>query len=331
MSVSAVLLKPDRSVEPRSRTSLAAAEFAAFLVLMLVACLVFGTKDVLSIKPSPIWIPVILLSVHHGTAVGLVAAGAGALGTFVFNWPVPDLHEDYYTLWLYASRDPALWVAAAVLIGSARDWQIGYQAELQAKLRQAQTTAQNLDNYAGQLIKRIEELERHLATGSRPSEGLLQPLLAFRNDRSSLSHRLPALFQAIFGDGKYELDRANPRRKDAKPALEAGRLYSLFDEDNEVAASAAALFVCSLQAPNGKVIGQLAILRIGEDRWGPGLDQRVALFASEVELALANDRSPLRLPHHKVKRPARAKKAMHAYSGQNRRKRLISSAVRPGG
>lgn len=293
-----------RDHELRSRTIpwIAVLELAVFLALLALACAVFGTDRVLGFEPSPLWLPVILLSLQHGTPAGLLAAGTASLITVLFDWPQPVEGQDYYAYWLSAWLDPALWIAVAALIGETRQWQIGETAELRETCAVVQGSAEALDRYADELTQRIDDLERHIATQDGPSEPLVKALLGFRAGSRPLAVRLPALFQALFGSGRYELTM--PCRM---ADLEPGRVYSLFDPDNEVAVSAAALFVCAVRGPDASVAGELAVLSIGREDWSRETDGKVMLLVSEIEMALALE-AKRHAPVWRKRKPVSAKR-----------------------
>ena len=115
-------------------------EIAAFLGTALAVDMLFALGDrFASLTPHPFWIIVLLVAVQYGAKEGLIAALAATAALLIGNLPEQGFSEELYDWLLRASREPLLWVFAALLLGEIRDahrWERERLRELLAASRE---------------------------------------------------------------------------------------------------------------------------------------------------------------------------------------------------
>jgi hypothetical protein len=119
--------------------------------------------------PSPLWLPVIALSLQHGLAAG-IAAAAAAVGLYVWEGlPPAALTEDIYQYVARIAAAPVGWTCAALLFGHVRNRQIDETSGLQAELREREDQCVAVAAHCEDLKGRAQMLERHIAANVQAS------------------------------------------------------------------------------------------------------------------------------------------------------------------
>jgi hypothetical protein len=276
-------------------------EFVGLFLPFAIVAVARGIETAIDVQPSLLWIPVIGAGILHGTLPALGAAVLASAVTFHFAPPAIDPLADFYTAWLEAWRQPALWLATAAIIGEVRRHQTEDLRQKENRLRETREKAERLGSYAGELQRQVKALERHLAVGDVSCGALVKAILHFRSSADPLEARAKALFEQTLGPGTLSLEW-QPKRRTAT-SLEPGRVYTIFDSDNEVALSAGALAICEVRGREGDL--EIGILKTGHSEWTDELKRMVELFFSEISMDLAGAPKP---------RPARPAKPIRAKS-----------------
>jgi len=119
--------------------------------------------------PNPLWLPVMVLSLQHGLAAGLLAALIAAVLQYAPGLPTPLITEDMYSYIGRVAAEPIGWTCLALLIGHMRSRQIANTKELEAKLAERSAHAAAVAELCVDLRHRIETLERHVAANAHAS------------------------------------------------------------------------------------------------------------------------------------------------------------------
>ncbi|WP_448189942.1 GAF domain-containing protein [Azospirillum sp. sgz301742] len=169
--MSASTLEPDSVPETREDAPKRLLGFRRAALLELV--LFFGAALALdtltggarfeSVQPHPFWIPVLLLAVQYGTGEGVLAAMAATLALRVGNMPEQLISQDFYQYLYAVSREPILWLVAAVLLGELRMRQLREREELRAGLAAARRESDAIARSYRQLKTVKESLETRVA------------------------------------------------------------------------------------------------------------------------------------------------------------------------
>jgi len=155
----------------RSRWSTALGLAFEFALLFGIAIL---AKQVLAAAipgsyPNPLWLPVIVLSLQHGLAVGLAAAVIAAAVQYWDGLPPALMTEDMYSYIGRITAEPLGWTCAALLIGHIRGRQIVQTAELEAQLAESRRHAATVAELCNELRARAATLERQIAANAQAS------------------------------------------------------------------------------------------------------------------------------------------------------------------
>jgi polysaccharide biosynthesis protein PelD len=180
-----------------------------FLVLFALSLLIAhampsGTSGT---YPHPLWLPVIVLSLQHGTLAGMTAAVA-ASGLFLSEGlPPAVLSEDLYQ---YTGRifvEPIGWTCAALLIGHLRDRQIRERSELRAELAERDQHCRAVAELCDDLRKRAEMLERHIAANAISSHAdIVEAVCSLHeSDSTNFTDRLSRFILLMTGASEFAL------------------------------------------------------------------------------------------------------------------------------
>jgi hypothetical protein len=143
-------------------------EFAFFFAIAMIA------KQVLAASlstpyPNLLWLPVVVLTLQHGLAVGLTAALVAAALQFSGGVPPALLSEDMYTYIGRLAAEPVAWTCVALVIGHMRSRQIANVADLQARLAECSGRCETVADLCVELRSCNQRLERQIATADHPS------------------------------------------------------------------------------------------------------------------------------------------------------------------
>jgi len=140
--------------------------FLLFAATMAVKELLGGSSTP---YPNLLWLPVMVLSLQHGLAAGVLAALIAAALQFAPGLPAPLITEDMYSYIGRLAAEPIGWTCLALLIGHMRSRQIASTRELEAKLAERSAHAAAVAELCVDLRHRIETLERHVAANAHAS------------------------------------------------------------------------------------------------------------------------------------------------------------------
>jgi hypothetical protein len=167
--------KPIAAAEPGaargsrwSRALRLGSEFAllfgiAVLAKQLLAAAIPGSY------PNPLWLPVIVLSLQHGLAVGLAAAFVAAGLQYWDGLPPALMTEDMYAYIGRITAEPLGWTCVALLIGHIRGRQIIQTAELEEQLAESRQRSAAVADLCTELRARVQILERQIAANAQAS------------------------------------------------------------------------------------------------------------------------------------------------------------------
>lgn len=113
--------------------------------------------------PNPLWLPVLVVSLHLGLGAGIAAA---IVATGIFLWmglPPQTWTEDLYQYLARVSAEPIGWTCMALLIGYLRGHQIRERSEMKAELAERDALCRNIATRYDALRQRADMLERHIA------------------------------------------------------------------------------------------------------------------------------------------------------------------------
>lgn len=213
---------------------IALVELAALIGLIVLVDWATPDIDLTDLKPNPLWLPVLLLSLQYGTVSGLMAALFAIVLTVFHGFPEEGVGENHFAYVLRVWSEPILWIAAAVLLGQFRLRQIADGHALRRKVSELAMQRTYLAGYADSLRQRCERLERSRATeAAAPAVALLDSLaglahadggiaaafercmtIAFPGGRASLLVKDGAVARGVAshgqGGGRKELDAAHP-------------------------------------------------------------------------------------------------------------------------
>ena len=156
----------------RGRLSSGLAEAAAVLgVISLADASGMLPVELTQMQPHPFWIPVLLGACIYGRAVGYVIAFASVLADLALNWPEMARHSDFYDFLTASSANAAMWLGAALVLGSIREGHLKRLAETAELGAQHATEAKMLADRCSLLIREVSSLENKIAAAGAPVAG----------------------------------------------------------------------------------------------------------------------------------------------------------------
>ena len=172
-----------------------------FGLLVLLELALPGEARLASIEPHPFWLPVLLVSVQHGSRAGLVAAIVAMALTVLWVYPDRAPTEDFYSYTTSLFIEPVLWIAAALILGQIRDRHLAEKQELEDQAKALLTDRRLIGEHSLGLSRRVGDLERLIATIETASAGEALRLLAeLRDAPSKLIHpRLETAAASLLG------------------------------------------------------------------------------------------------------------------------------------
>jgi hypothetical protein len=143
-------------------------EFAVLFAAALIAKEVLPTTVTIAL-PNLLWLPILIISVHHGFAAGLLAALVGAALNFDAGLPPPVLSEDLYGYIGRIGTEPVAWTCLALLIGAMRSRQIAHLKQVELDLAEREQQCAAVASLCEDLRKRADTLERRIAADAETS------------------------------------------------------------------------------------------------------------------------------------------------------------------
>lgn len=178
-----------------------------FLVLFAGALFVehFLPEGIRGSYPNPLWIPVVLLSLQHGTLSGLAAAIVASGILFSQSLPTAILSEDFYDYMSRVGAEPISWITVALLIGHVRDRQIREKSELLAELAERDIHCQAVAYLCDDLRNRAATLERHIAANGTESHADIAEAISglYDSNPTNFAERLGRFIPLMTGTSEY--------------------------------------------------------------------------------------------------------------------------------
>ncbi|CAO3356763.1 GAF domain-containing protein [Azospirillum palustre] len=165
------------------------------------------------VQPHPFWIPVLLLAIQYGTNEGVLAALVASVALRLGNMPDAGIGQDLYDHLFTLTREPILWLVAAVLFGELRMRQLREREDLRAGLATARQEAEAIARSYRALKSVKESLETRVA-------GQLRTVFTLYQAAKSIDH---------LDEGEVMLGIADLVRTVMKPEK-----FSLFLLNNDV-------------------------------------------------------------------------------------------------
>lgn len=165
------------------------------------------------VQPHPFWLPVLLLAIQYGTNEGVLAALVASAALRLGNMPDAGIGQDLYDHLFTLTREPILWLVAAVLFGELRMRQLREREELRAGLAAARQEAEAIARSYRALKSVKESLETRVA-------GQLRTVFTLYQAAKSIDH---------LDEGEVMLGIADLVRTVMKPEK-----FSLFLLNNDV-------------------------------------------------------------------------------------------------
>ncbi|MCW2243387.1 GAF domain-containing protein [Azospirillum canadense] len=158
------------------------------------------------VQPHPFWIPVLLLAIQYGTNEGVLAAVVASLALRVGNLPEQLISQDFYQYLFTISREPILWLVAAVMFGELRMRQIRERDELRAHLDLARRESDAITRSYRQLKSVKESLETRVAGQLRTVFTLYQAARAIdKLDEGEVVLGVADLVRSVMRPEKFSL------------------------------------------------------------------------------------------------------------------------------
>ncbi|NYZ10951.1 GAF domain-containing protein [Azospirillum sp. RWY-5-1] len=182
-------------------------ELALFFTLcFLVDWWAAGLTRFDGVQPHPYWVIVLLLSVQYGTNEGVIAAVAATAALRLWNLPEQAIGQDLYEYLHVVSREPILWLVAAVLFGELRMRQRRERDELHAKLSLANRESDAIARSYRQLKVVKENLEARVAGQLRTVFTLYQAARAIdKLDEGEVMLGVADLVRSVMRPEKFSL------------------------------------------------------------------------------------------------------------------------------
>jgi hypothetical protein len=286
------------------------------MMLLIAAATPIGPRLV-SIKPHPLWLPVLLLSSQYGTMAGVTAAVASMVVHWLAGAPPQAGAEDIYDYLYRVWREPTLWLVAAVVLGGFRDQQAKRTEALRARLVEADAQLRSIGDLADQLRAHCETLERQIACAAdRSIEVGLAALAEVRKaGPETLKPALARAMEMLVGPASYLLltlrdgrlavdgeisgaagDAKEPRIELLPEALEAEllrgrRLLSIRNSEAVGRLAGVGLIAAPILTPTGdRLIGVLLIQSMDPMRLTEATEHSLCVLCRELCEALSRGR-----------------------------------------
>ncbi|CAO3409320.1 GAF domain-containing protein [Azospirillum largimobile] len=158
------------------------------------------------VQPHPFWIPVLLLAIQYGTNEGVLAALAASVALRLGNVPDAGITQDLYDHLFTLTREPILWLVAAVLFGELRMRQLREREELRAGLNAARQEAEAIARSYRALKSVKESLETRVAGQLRTVFTLYQAAKSIdRLDEGEVMLGVADLVRTVMKPEKFSL------------------------------------------------------------------------------------------------------------------------------
>ncbi|WP_439572149.1 hypothetical protein [Phreatobacter sp.] len=157
------LLSPWRTARDGAGWRSWTVEVAILIAVVLVLAIALRPRiELLQASPHPFWIPVVAISLVHGTLPGMITALIAGICASVLGPGPATTEEDFYDLMFRTFKEPVLWLFSAMLLGAFRDRIEEERQKLARERERAQDDLAMAVEHAAALRSRIAELERSI-------------------------------------------------------------------------------------------------------------------------------------------------------------------------
>ena len=290
-------------------------ELAVLVLLIVLADWAFPSVGIITLEPSPFWVPVLLLSLQYGTVAGLLAAAA-ATAAYVFNGMAEQaIGENFFAYLLRIWALPILWIGVALVLGQFRLRQIAEKLDLRQNLAKRTSEAKTLAGYATELESRCQRLERQLTTRSTAQvKPVLEALAQVAGPAGDITRALDTITRSLWPGSQVSVFAVTPAGceffassgwpADAQWATEFSashplyraivgerRLVSIINRSDEALLSGNGVAAHPIiMADGGRVIGMLKVEVINPEQIEWSSDRQMALMARLLALGLSEPR-----------------------------------------
>jgi hypothetical protein len=258
--------------------------------------------------PSPLWLPVIFLSLQYGLGAGVVAALLAVGLHFSDGLPPAAMAEDLYSYIGRIGGEPVALTCSALLIGHVRVRQIREKSELQEELAERSQHGAAVAHLCEDLRRRADMLERHIAANVQPSHIDIAEAIAGLHSATwdNFAERLTRFVNLMIGSAEFSLYllRSNglklvfqPHDDNVLPAdpivgPDDGLFNAVVREGKTLLATRAAdlaligdrgmLFGPVLEVGSNRVVGMLGFGGADLADFPEDIERRIALAAAEI-------------------------------------------------
>jgi hypothetical protein len=285
-------------------------ELAVFFGVILALDRLVPGFDLGAVHPNPCWLPVLLLSLQYGTISGLLAAFAAIVLTMLTGLPEQDIGENHFAYLLRIWGEPMLWIAAALLLGQFRMRQIAEKQRLRVEVTELSSQRAAIAEYAANLRRRCDRLERQIAGESEPRLMAVMSALAEggRGTAAGAAGAFPGLVTGVLGRAEAALylagDRGltlaaatrgeahRPRESYprecalARAVLDEGRTVSVLEKGAERILDGEGLIAVPVAAHDGRILAMVRLDSVEPVLLGPGTAAALEVIGRQLLPAL---------------------------------------------
>ena len=143
-----------------------AIELSVMIVAVTFIAFVAGPSSSVNWSPNPLWLPVIIISTQYGLLPGITSAVACTIAASLVRLADPLSQFDYLDAIDQYIREPALWFAAAGILGAFGTRQRARTAALENELKEARVRSERISMAFSDLKASSDEMQRARLCGS---------------------------------------------------------------------------------------------------------------------------------------------------------------------
>jgi hypothetical protein len=186
---------------------------AALIVIDLLAG---GGNRFWNIQPHPFWICVLLVAAQYGAAEGLIAAVISTIALLLGNLPAMGFGQDPYDYAVALAVNPAMWLAAALVVGELRGQADKRADALAEELKRAESRETYLASAAERLAVANRALEDRVAGQLRTVATLYEASRAVEKlGAGDVIFGIAALVRAAMNPSKFSVFLLNEGQLEA--------------------------------------------------------------------------------------------------------------------
>lgn len=186
---------------------IALVEIILILAALIVLDLIAGSGNRFwGVHPHPFWIAVLLVSAQYGSAEGLIAAIISTVALLLGNLPAMGFGQDPYDYAVALAINPAMWLAAALVVGELRGQADKRADTLAAELKRAEARETYLASAAERLAVANRALEDRVAGQLRTVASLYEASRAVEKlGTGDVLFGIAALVRAAMNPSKFSV------------------------------------------------------------------------------------------------------------------------------